>query len=294
MIRVASFGGCPLLFPLHALRREGLATHLAGVMGFTRPPFALSSGAAVQLLRFCRGDLEIPERVRKLCYADPAHVPTGSQCRVLGGADLALVEMSTPIEVVYRGFVLNNNRLKDRFLAPLRRKFPKLEALAYWRSKGLQKRNDAARAQAVEEILANLPPDSEDNLFARDLIELARVRETKTADIVADLHCLQTELPLPLGIILHNFNYMPDGRPISWPADFRANCLAAAKELGVPVYDPAALVASYGATAALTEDMRHYSHEFWPVIGHDIYRELIVPLANRRKFEREEALVAEA
>jgi RNAse (barnase) inhibitor barstar len=294
MIRVAAFGGCPLHHPLYALRRRNLATDLAKALGFRRAAFALSSGAAVQLLRFCRGELEIPENVRNLCYADSVHVPQGNQRRVHSIADIVLVEMSTPVEVVFDGFILNNNRLKERFLGPVRERYPHVAGAAVrWRT-SLQKRHEEARAEAAEEILAGLPTETEDDLFLRELVAGTRVRETKKDDIVADLDCLRTELPLPLGIILHNFNYMPDGRPISWPADFRANCLAAARELGVPIYDPAPLVAEFGAPAALAGDMRHYSPEFRPIIADEIYRELILPMLSPRAAEPEQAVLATA
>ncbi len=278
MLRVVALGGCPLHHPLNCMRRDKIAAELSKAMGFRAPPFALSSGAALQTVRFCRGDLEIPANIRELCYADPKHVPKGNQQLVIAMGDIVLVEMSTPVEVVYRGFILNNNRLKDRFALPLKQRIPSLgPALSRWRGDGLQKRNHAKRSTAAEYLLANIP-DTDENSFARDVIENTWVRETKTAEIVADLDTLRTELPLPLGIVLHNFNYMPDGRPISWPADFRRNTIEAARQLGVPLYDPADLVASYGAVAALGNDMRHYSPPFRAVLAEEMHRKLIAPL----------------
>ncbi len=270
---VASFGGCPLYNPLQSLREVGKGFHLFKAAGFKRPPFALSSGAAVQLHKFCTGEIAIPLNVRRLCYADPEHVPSEKQLKVLQRADLALVEMSTPLEMVYDGFILNSNRLKDRFLVALKDRFPELaRPITLWRSAGMQKMNEPVRAEAAAALLKALPKDTEDDLFIRDLIEGTRVRETKTPHIVADLAELRSRVAVPTGMIIHNFTYMPDGRPVSWPADFRDNCVAAAKELGMPVFDAAGMVAEYGAVAAMHVDMRHYSKPFTPIVADAMHR----------------------
>lgn len=267
MIRVVTLGACALYNPLKVLKESQAANHLFKAMGFKQAPFALSSGAAVQLLKFCRGELDIPRSVRDLCYSDPDQVPTGRQRNVLGLGDIALIEMSTAIEIIYKGFILNNNRLKDRFLPEIIERDPRLRQVGRkWRNVGLQGMKQDVRIAAAEEMLSLLPADTENAVFVRDVIASTTVRETKVDEIAADLSYLQSQLAMPLGIVLHNFDYMPDGRPISWPSDFKGNCQKAARELGIPVYDPAPLVAQYGVQFAM-KDARHYTKRFLPFVA---------------------------
>jgi hypothetical protein len=274
MFRVFTFGGCPLYNPMRLLKEARIASHPFKAMGFKRPPFALSSGAAIQLMKFSQGKIAIPKNVRDLCYGDSEPAPTEQHQAALAKCDIALVELSTPIEIVYDGFVLNNNRLKDRFIHDIARQVPQAgKALRKWRSVGLQGVKDAVRSATAAEALEFLPKDTERDLFVRDVIGTATARETKTPQIVADLGFLRSQLPMPMGMILHNFNYMPDGRPISWPADFRDNCLAAAQELNIPVYDPAPLVAEHGTSRAMKNE-RHYSDAFLPLVA-DAFHEFI-------------------
>jgi hypothetical protein len=278
MFRVFTFGGCPLYNPLKLLKEARIASHPFKAMGFKRPPFALSSGAAIQLLKFAQGKLDIPKNVRDLCYGDSKPASNELDQTVLAKSDIILVELSTPIEIVYDGYVLNNNRLKDRFIQDIAERVPQAgTALRKWRSVGLQGVKDAVRSATAAEALEFLPKDTERDLFIRDVIGKAAARETKTAQIVADLGFLRSQLPIPMGMILHNFNYMPDGRPVSWPADFRDNCLAAARELNIPVYDPAPLVAQHGTSWAMKND-RHYSDALLPLVAdafHDFIRQTI-------------------
>ncbi len=73
---------------------------------------------------------------------------------------------------------------------------------------------------------------------------------------------------------MHNFNYMPDARPVSWPTDFKKQVINIARSLDMPIYDPASLVAQYGTQVALEKDMRHYAKNFVPAVA-DKYSKLI-------------------
>ncbi len=281
-IRIVPFGGCSLVNPLGDLSRRGVAPSLFHEMGFRWMPYAHSCGAAIQLIEFCRGNKTIPHEVRTLCYADPDIVPTGEKSKVIDTGDVILIELSTPIEMVYGDYILNNNRVSDGVVASLKNRGDDLGRLAArWRNQGMQRMNETVRADTVARILELLSDDEEDDApFLRDIIAKTVSRETKTDTMIADLATIRDDLKLPMGMILHNFNYMPDGRPVSWPVDFRDNSIAAAKHLGIPFYDPAVLVEKYGAAVAMMNDMRHYSPELTPVVA-DLYYEFVEQVMER-------------
>lgn len=122
--------------------------------------------------------------------------------------------------------------MRDRFAAEVARRLPALgDAVARWRV-GLLRVDEATRLPAVGELLARLPPpESDDELFIRDMIERTRARRTGAAEICRDIAALHARLPIPLGLV------MP--RPADSAADFRDDCRHAARLLGLPVHDPA-------------------------------------------------------
>jgi tetratricopeptide (TPR) repeat protein len=69
-----------------------------------------------------------------------------------------------------------------------------------------------------------------------------------------------------LGIVLYTMRFMPDGKPTSWPPDFKDNVLAAARDLNLPIYEPAHLIAERGVKVAL-KDFRHYHTSFKAIAG---------------------------
>lgn len=244
MLRVAIFGGPSLYGAVKAPRPAAIAHHPYKAIGFKLPPVVASSGAALQLLRFCTGELGIPDRVRELCYADPEPAPAGERLLPMARCDLALIQLSTPIELVYRGFVLKGNHVRDRFAAEVGRRFPEFgEAVARWRA-GLQKMNEEARLAAAGELLASLPPaECDDDLFIRDVIERTRARRNGAAEICRDIAALHARLPIPLGMVLS------DGGDAA--GDFRNDCRQAARLLRIRVLDP-------GDSAAIADGFHRF------------------------------------
>lgn len=263
-----SLGGCPLNIPLGNLVRRGLAHSVHSMMGFKRPPFALSVNGAVQLMRFLRGELEVPTWIREYCYADPDHVPDDRQRKILQQTHLVMMEMSSPIEFVYEGFILNQNRFRERILVPLRDMDKSIRNLSNkWLNEGIQKQNEELRVKYSGELLAALPTDTEEMLHIRDIVSKLRGQHVREEEIVTGLQKLLPLLPAPLVIVLHNYSYMPDGRPIIWPSDFKMNSTKAAQRLGIPFYDPLDVVQRHWGGDILMEDRRHYTRSFDPVVA---------------------------
>jgi len=131
----------------------------------------------------------------------------------------------------------------------------------------LQKLNDDIRAEAAEELLKVIPESTEALRLARLFIKGTRSRQVGAQDIYESLATIRRDIKAPLGIVLHNFHYMPDGRPVVWPPDFNQMITDAADRLGIPVLDPAVLVEQHGVQVALAEDLRHWSSDFFPTVA---------------------------
>ena len=74
-----------------------------------------------------------------------------------------------------------------------------------------------------------------------------------------------------MGIVLHNFQYMPDGRPISWPAEFKDQATEVARALGVPALDYAPFVVEHGAARVMAPDLRHWNADFYPQVSQHLF-----------------------
>ena len=117
--------------------------------------------------------------------------------------------------------------------------------------------------------LTALLPDDENRELRRAV--LAETRAVKS-DIAGGFRKMRELLGCPLGAVIFIFRYMPDGRPIVWPAGSRDEVIRAAQELDLPTFEPTSMVQEYGVEAALERDMQHYSEAFLPVVGAAIVR----------------------
>lgn len=81
------------------------------------------------------------------------------------------------------------------------------------------------------------------------------------------LRRLAATIGAPIGVALFAWAYMPDGRPLSWPADFLREMIEATEALGIPAFDPRPLVQAAGVETALAGDQRHYADGFLPVVA---------------------------
>jgi hypothetical protein len=75
------------------------------------------------------------------------------------------------------------------------------------------------------------------------------------------------ELPVPLGVVPFTWTYMPDGRAVSWPAGFYTEVVEAARELGLPLFEPHQMVMDAGINVALKPDRQHYAETFMPRVA---------------------------
>ena len=257
-LRIIPLGGCPLANPMIRLRKRGVAASIFNELGFRNSPLSLSAGGALQLVRMCRGELGIPETVRDICYKlPPARMPPGA-VGVLSTADLVLIEMSTPIEICYRNYIFNQNRLRE-YLAREFREMGETAVKTAMKWDSALRKGDNGRARFLLDDLNEILAREKHGPLLEDIINDTTSRVLGGHDIREVINEIRKLLPLPFGIVLHNFHYMPDGRPVVWPQGFKDDTISAAERLGIATYDPAPLVQEAGTAVALADDLRHYS-----------------------------------
>src|SRR5262245_60363253 len=110
--KIVTMGGCGLTIPLGRMAKRKLVQLMFRKIGFSRSPLTLSSGSALQLLRFSFGELEIPAGLRQLCYEHSPERCSSDAAELLRQSDIGLIILSTPLEYVVDGYVLNQNRLR--------------------------------------------------------------------------------------------------------------------------------------------------------------------------------------
>jgi hypothetical protein len=254
------------------LHRRKIATSVFLDLGFKQWPLSVSPNGALQLVRHARGTHTIPPDLFEICYnASPPILPS-DPAGILSGADVALIEMSTPVEFRCNGFFLNHNRLRG-FLTDKFKPFgaPALKAAALWQA-ALQKRNEDLRAKRAAEVLGFMESDGIEDDLLREIIVATRAQLVQEEEIYQCLKSIREILARPAGIVLYNFRYMPDGRPVEWPPGFKGQMESVARRLDVATYDPAPLVQKHGADVAVMQNSGHYAPPFYETIGAEYMR----------------------
>jgi len=257
-LNVLLFGGCLVHWPMtRTTRAEGRIRYDA-----YGPIREIHSFAEMfQIVEILRGQRKIPEEFQLISRMTELRPVSGAAD--FGDIDVALLEPASPIELIFRGVAFHRNAITTNFLKPIMdRGREERKVGAIWLRHGLVGLNEEIRADAAAKLAEYVIGDTPEDDFARALFLEVRSRKT---DVLGGFVKMRELLSRPIGVVCYNFRYMPDGRPISWPAGFREEVLAAAQQLNLPVFDPAPMVQSFGVAAALAEDLGHYSAEFMPV-----------------------------
>jgi hypothetical protein len=256
-------GGCLLRRPLRAV--PDLETKLEQ-RGFGEPRVVHSLSEMFQFIEFLKGEKDVPRHIRRLTGISPKLQPMQSAAG-FRDIDIALIEVGSPVEISFQGIAINRTQIMREVLAPIEQQGKIAAKLCQkWLRSGILEMDEEVRAKTGAKLI-ELVPDDDDRAFRRAV--LAETHAVKS-DIADGFGKMRDLLHCPLGAAIFVFRYMPDGRPISWPAGSREEAITAAKENDIPFFDPIGMVQDYGAAAALEEDFRHYTEEFLPVIGEAI------------------------
>ena len=267
LIKTFTAGSCGIHDAPDKLARMGFFPYLFGRLGFHSAPYALSSGATVQLFDFCAGERLLPDMVQMLAYMQ-INQPTLENGGLVREADIAFVEMSTPVEPLIGNDIVNFNRIEDFVVKPLRAAGVDRHLMSGWSQSLVNVRDDLPeRARA---LLNGWPGEFEGDALARFAVENLRSRRLDVDGMVRDLETLRGKIRAPMALKLYDFKYMPDGRPIDWPAGFKAKQIEVARRMKLPTLDFAPVVQRLGATRLIGKDMAH-----WRTNAHGMQAELM-------------------
>ena len=274
--RVIPLGSCSLTIPLLRLQKRKLASSALFEVGFTRWSLSFSPAAALQLVQVASGRLRIPRKIRELCYGGVPDSVAPDAAERLARADLVLIEISTPLEISFRRFILNHNRLRVFIFTnfePLGQAAK--DAAKKWLGSLLRK-NEPAQIQHGRELL-HFTQDA----HVRAIIRKIEARDSGEEEIIDCFAAIRNILNLPIGVVIYNFRYMPDGRAVEWPAGFNDNVRAAARRLHIPVYDPGPLVCRHGVDSAIVANSGHYTYAFNEIVADEYSTFIASVIASR-------------
>ncbi|MDQ2860501.1 MAG: hypothetical protein M3T55_07210 [Pseudomonadota bacterium] len=255
LIRTFTIGSCGLHIPQAVLTPRRFINYPFGRLGFRQTPFALSSGAAVQLYDFCVGKRLLPEAVRLLAYMDK-NQPIPETRYLVEDAEIVLLELSTPIEPMIGDAIVNFNRVAEYIRDPLRNWGVDPKIINNWSNALFQLRGDFRERRDI--LLENWPKGAPDDTLARFGVENLWCRRLGVEEMVRDLEQLRDRVDAPILLKLFDFQYMPDGRAIEWPAGFKKQQIEVAEQMSLPTLDMAPIVARLGGKRLIAEDMMHW------------------------------------
>lgn len=276
----AAFGGCHVIRPLMVMEERGIARSVFRSVGFPVTPFCYTPNVALQLVAVSRGEIELPSFMRPLVLMNP-RVDIRPDPNCFADLSVTIVEPNTPVDIWFRGFALNSLLVQTEVVNKIRERDPVLGRIAVrWRGEGLLKANEEIRAATAAELIKALRPETADEQFILDMVVEARGERLDERGIVSALKKVRDTLPGAIGVALHTFQYMPDGRDVYWPPDFKQHVTNAARGLGLPVFEPSEIIRRHGTAVALEADYRHYKPTFYPIMATALF-EFIEGFASR-------------
>jgi hypothetical protein len=292
LIKTFLIGSCGVHGPPYALGRLGFFPYTIGHLGFKCAPFALTSGAAVQVYDFCVGDRKLSQLVRKLAYMTQ-NEPVPEKRHLVDDSELAFIELSSPVEPMIGDDIVNFNYISEFVVKPLRIAGAKPKLLSGWVQSLINVRDDLK--ERADALLADWPeawPDDDERRLSlkplpsspfpvpspddpelRFAVETLRTRRLDVDDMVRDLEVLREKMRKPLAIRLYDFRYMPDGRPIDWPAGFKTQQIEIARRMNLATLDFAPVVERYGPRNIFKDDptCAHFLPKMHPLVAELMY-----------------------
>ena len=260
-LEIFSLGACLLSAPVAELITGNRAANGWNRYSKHVTPAIYTLDEALQLVRFMRGEFDIPPLFRELCRLDRREdAPSLRGC--FDTADAILVEINSPVAIRYSRYALCRSQLITLVLSHLKGSDELARASNAWYHQGLMGENCDVREDMAQRLARAVSDSMPDPDLARAVLVDSRPYRRDVAGLVEGLAELRAAFKAPLGVVTYTHQYMPDGRPLPWPADFIEQTIAAARQLNLPVFHPSDFVRSFGAAKALMPDRVHYQPEF--------------------------------
>ena len=123
----------------------------------------------------------------------------------------------------------------------------------------------------AEELYYLIPNNTEERRNIAEFVRGTSSRILTIDEMEKALADLRDRLKIPMALVLHNFNYLPNGEPVSWPADFKDNSAEIGRRLGIPTLDTSSFVAERGVKEVMESDLRHFKASSFLPIGELLY-----------------------
>jgi hypothetical protein len=268
-MEIFGLGACLLHGPLGAAVQKGIATSSFSRIPNGVLPSTYSVDEAIQLVRFIAGDITIPPELRPFCSIPLALDPTAVPGGALSTADVVILEVNSPVRIVYRDLCLVRSEIMGRIFEPLRALLPDIVgAINAWYYRGLLSCEEAVRKSASEALASSVPGDWENAELLRSILLETRGFIRNAQELEQGISALLGLLEwVPVGVMTYTHQYTPDGRPLPWPPDFVEQQVTAATNLGLPYFQPSRVVERLGVAESLQDDRVHYRDEFQDVMG---------------------------
>ena len=219
---ILGLGTCQLHNPIGHLDTQGEAISVLRRLRLSGDPYSFTPSEHLQTLRIMRGDVVAPRSILPFL---PKHISNENRKRWRPPSlppTLLLCEICNPVEILFDGWQLNICSVLGGICADAAKQDAETgDAARQWYYRGLMQGDDAIRADAAEKYLALYPERDEQSAGRREIVKYARVRRVDDDALEAEFRNLNAAIGKPTGIVTHIIRYMPDGRPISWPPDFR-------------------------------------------------------------------------
>ena len=270
-LQFMGYGSCHVQDALFDLDFNSLAGAVANSIPSRNTLISHYPKATLQQIEFLRGELSIPQVVRRFVYHDPKYEPKARNGAIIDTADVSFVEFATPIEINFRGVWLNRNLIGDLIVDKARARDTNAGEIALkWFEEGLLKVNEKIREEAAQALLEFLPSGTEEADCDRDLVMNARSSRPNEKDYEEGIRAIKDALPMPICILSHTLRFMPDGRPINWPQGFVEQTNTISARLGIPIVNPYLLVEKLGGDVSLKPDLQHFTPEFVSELGMEL------------------------
>jgi len=162
-----------------------------------------------------------------------------------------------------------------------------------WFNVGLFGQDRDVQQEAAEILIPALHGRVDDEAVARQILLEAKAVEQSFSQYMDSIGEFCDMVNLPIGLVTFVHSFLPDGRPMGWPADFIENTIRIASILELPTFDSALMVNRYGVDVSLDERRMLYRKEFWPILADEFLKfssQLLVDRNGRRKGIRFSAL----
>ncbi|MGH6981337.1 MAG: hypothetical protein ACREFC_09040, partial [Stellaceae bacterium] len=198
---------------------------------------------------------------------------------------MILMEICTSENIKLDDWFIHRNQLPRLFMKPMvdSESVPgdaKKAVNAWWAA--LTNRKEAQQIEAAKIVAAHLPREVDDEVTRAVLFDARLVPDSRQELESGIDRFLSLQRRKQAVLIIHYRRFMPDGRAISWPPEFRTQLFAIARRLNMPVFDPAEMIAGYGVAGAISTDQLHYSKTFLPIVA-DAYWRIVSGEAARRQ-----------